>query len=271
MHTETTTMSKTPATESDSVRQRLRDVGLYGLVVQDHVVLSEPWVERVIDIEDRERKRRSLERRLANARIGPFKPVADFDRAWPKRIDRPLIEELFSLAFVEDATNVVLVGPNGVGKTMLVKNLFHHGVLNGLTAPFTTASDRLHELAAQNSDASLARRLRRFSGPQLLAIDEVGYLDYNNRYADLLFEVVTRRSLELPVLITTNKPFSQWTDVFSCADCVVILVDRLIHRCESVQLDGGSYRREAKEQAARRSKARSRRSAKSRASRGSSS
>ena len=269
MHTAATTMNKTPTNESGSVRQRLRAVGLYGLAVQDAALLAEPWVERVIDIEDRERKRRSLERRLANARIGPFKPFADFDFNWPKRIDRPLIEELFSLAFVEDATNVVLVGPNGVGKSMLIKNLLHHAVLNGFTARFTTASDMLHELAAQDSDASLARRLRRFTGPQLLAIDEVGYLNYDNRYADLLFEVVTRRYLSLPVLITTNKPFSEWADVFSSAACVVTLVDRLIHRSEIVHLDGESYRlREAKEQAARRSKARSRRSAKSRASRG---
>ena len=267
MHTETTTMSKTPTTESDSVRQRLRDVALYGLAAQDDALLAEPWVERVIDIEDRERKRRSLERRLANARIGAFKPIADFDWAWPKRTDRPLIEELFSLAFVDDATNVVLVGPNGVGKTMLVKNLLHHAVLNGFTARFTTASDMLHELAAQDSDASLARRLRRFTGPQLLAIDEVGYLNYDNRYADLLFEVVTRRYLTVPILLTTNKPFSEWGDVFSSAACVVTLVDRLIHRSEIVQLDGESYRlREAKEQAAKRSKARSRRTAKSRAS-----
>ena len=215
-------MNKTPTTESDSVRQRLRDVALYGLAAQDDALLAEPWVERVIDIEDRERKRRSLERRLANARIGAFKPIADFDWAWPKRTDRPLIEELFSLAFVHDATNVVLVGPNGVGKTMLVKNLLHHAVLNGFTARFTTASDMLHELAAQDSDASLARRLRRFTGPQLLAIDEVGYLNYDNRYADLLFEVVTRRYLTVPILITTNKPFSEWGDVFSSAACVVI-------------------------------------------------
>ena len=104
-------MNKTPTTEPDSVRERLRAVALYGLAVQDDAVLGEPWVERVIDIEDRERKRRSLERRLANARIGAFKPVADFDWTWPKRIDRPLIEELLSLAFVGDATNIILVGP----------------------------------------------------------------------------------------------------------------------------------------------------------------
>ena len=251
----TTTTNKTTATESDSVRQRLRDVALYGLAAQDHALLTEPWVERVIDIEDRERKRRSLERRLTNARIGAFKPIADFDWTWPKRIDQLLIEELFSLAFVHDATNIVLVGPNGVGKTMLIKNPPPSRRPHGFTARFTTASDMLHELAAQDSDASLARRLRRFTGPQLLAIDEVGYLNYDNRYADLLFEVVTRRYLTVPILLTTNKPFSEWAEVFSSAACVVTLVDRLIHRSEIVQLDGESYRlREAKEQAAKRSK-----------------
>ena len=91
--------------------------------------------------------------------------------------------------------------------------------------------------------------------------DEVGYLNYDNRYADLLFEVVTRRYLTHPVL-TANKPFSEWNDVFSSAACVVTLVDRLIHRSEIVQLDGESYRlREAKKRAAQRSKARSRRNA----------
>ena len=113
---------------------------------------------------------------------------------------------------------------------MLVKNLLHHAVLNGFTARFTTASDMLHELAAQDSDASLARRLRRFTGPQLLAIDEVGYLNYDNRYADLLFEVVTRRYLTSPVLITTNKPFSEWGDVFSSAACVVTKRARVSER-----------------------------------------
>ena len=164
----------------DDPRLRTLSVRPHDLAVQDNAVLGEPWVERVIDIEDRERKRRSLVRRLTNARMSAFKPIADFDWAWPNRIDRPLIEELFSLAFVRDATNVIFVGPNGIGKMMLAKNLVHHAVLNGFTARFTMASDMLHQLAAQDSDASLVRRLRRFTSPQLLAIDEVGYLNYDN-------------------------------------------------------------------------------------------
>ncbi len=250
----------TTTTDIPALQQHLRALALYGLAVQDHELLNQPWVQTVIDIEERERQRRSLVRRIGNARIGAFKPIADFDWHWPKAVERPLIEELFSLNFIEEAANVVLLGPNGIGKTMLAKNLVHHAVMNGHTARFTMASDMLHELAAQDSGASLARRLRRFTQPHLLAIDEVGYLNYDNRYADLLFEVVTRRYLQRPIIITTNKAFSQWNEVFSSAGCVVTLVDRLIHRSELISIDADSYRlKEAKERTAMRKKARAKR------------
>ena len=253
-------MTTTTTIDLPALQKHLRELALYGLAVQDAQLLSQPWVQTVIDIEQRERKRRSLVRRIGNARIGAFKPIADFDWAWPKTIERHLIDELFSLNFIEEAANIVLLGPNGVGKTMLAKNLVHHAVMNGYTARFTMASDMLHELAAQDSDASLARRLRRFTSPQLLAIDEVGYLNYDNRYADLLFEVVTRRYLQRPIIITTNKPFAQWNEVFSSAGCVVTLVDRLIHRSELISIEADSYRlKEAKERTASRKKARAKR------------
>ena len=206
-------MNTTTKPDTDALRQRLRALGLYGLAGEDNELLGQPWVAHLIDIEERERHRRSLKRRLANARLGTFKPLADFDWNWPRQIERRTVEELFSLEFINEAANVVLLGPNGVGKTLIAKNLIHHAVVNGYTARFTMASDMLHELAAQDSDASLARRLRRFTNPALLCIDEVGYLNYDNRYADLLFEVVTRRYLNRPIILTTNKPFAEWAEV----------------------------------------------------------
>ena len=241
----------------EATRSRLRRLGFYGLLAQAETLINEPWFERVLDIEDAERARRSLKRRLDDARLGAFKSIAEFDWAWPAKCDRSLVEELFSLAFIGEAANVVLIGSNGLGKTMLLKNLAHQALLHGHTARFTLASDMLHDLAAQDSSIALARRLRRYTTPTILAIDEVGYLSYDARYADLLFEVVTRRYQSRPILLTTNKVFGEWNQVFPNAACVVTLIDRLVHRAEIVAIEGESYRlKEAKERAERKAKSR---------------
>ena len=243
----------------ETLRQRLRQLGLYGLLAQAETLMLEPWFVRVIEIEEAERTCRSLKRRLDDARLGTFKPVADFDWAWPTKCDRSLIEELFSLAFIEESANVVFIGTNGLGKTMLLKNLAYHAVLHGHTARFMRASDMLHDLAAQDSTTTLKRRLHRYTAPTILLCDEVGYLSYDARYADLLFEVVTRRyqSPGHPILLTTNKAFGEWNQVFPNATCVGTLVDRLVHRSEIVALEGESYRfKEAVERTERKAKAR---------------
>ena len=109
----------------------------------------------------------------------------------------------------------------------------------------------LHDLAAQDSSTQLARRLRRYTSRAVLCIDEVGYLSYDSRYADLLFEVITRRYQQRATVLTTNKPFGEWNQVFPNAACVVTLVDRLVHRSEILTIDGDSYRfKEAQEAAA---------------------
>jgi DNA replication protein DnaC len=155
---------------------------------------------------------------------------------------------------------VVLVGPNGIGKTMISQNLGHQGILRGYTVKFTTASAMLNDLASQDGAKGLQLAIRRYCRPQILVLDEVGYLSYDNRHADLLFEIVTRRYGQKPIVVTTNKAFGEWNEVFPNAACVVTLVDRLVHASEVVKIDGESYRRkEAKERAEQ--KARSRRQA----------
>ena len=148
--------------------------------------------------------------------------------------------------------NVVLVGPNGVGKSMLVKNVAHQALINGKTVRFTTAGELLGDLAALDSDMALRRRLRHYAAPDVLVIDEIGYLSYSNRHADLLFELVRRRYENKSTLVTTNKTFAEWSEVFPNAACVVSLVDRLIHHSEIISIEGESYRlKEAKERAER--------------------
>jgi len=243
----------------EELKQRLRHLGLYGLFAHAEDLINEPWIARLLEIEESERLRRSLKRRLDYARLGAFKPMADFDYSWPKELDRSLLDELFTLGFLEQAANIVIVGPNGLGKSMVAKNLLHQAVLRGYTARFIAASDMLHDLAAQDSSTQLARRLRRYTTPAILCCDEVGYLAYDTRYADLLFEVVTRRyQLRRPVILTTNRIFSEWNQVFPNATSVVALIDRLVHRSEILSIDGESYRlKEAKERAAKRAAARS--------------
>jgi len=253
----------TPKNDTDALRDRVQRLGFFGLLASWNEIAREPWLQQLVTIEERERKRRSLERRLRAARIGAFKAMADFDWTWPSRVDREAIDELLSLKLVDEGVNAVLIGPNGVGKTMILRNIAHEATLRGHTVRFTSASDMLSDLAAQESSAALARRLRRYVQPRLLCIDEVGYLSYDSRYADLLFEVVTRRyDGPRSIVLSTNKPFAEWAEIFPHAACTVTLIDRLVHRAEIIDIEGASYRlKEAKERSAAKAAARTKRRA----------
>ena len=243
--------------DNDTLQARLRALKLYGLLERFDEIHDAPWLPSVVEWEEESRRRRSLERRLKRARLGSFKPMSDFDWAWPKKIDRAQVEDLFRLDWVETATNVVFVGANGVGKTMIVHNLAHQAILAGHTVKILTASEMLNSLAEIDSSSGLIRRLRALVRPRVLVIDELGYLSYDNRHADLLYEVVSRRYEHKPILVTTNKPFREWSSVFDSATSVRTIVDRMVHRCEVVNIDADSYRlKEHKEDAAKRKKSR---------------
>ena len=239
------------------LRAQAVELRLHGLLAHWDELMGQPQTEQRVrqwlGWESAERAHRSLERRLREAHIGRFKPLADFDWSWPKECDRQAIEELMSLQFMTDASSVVLFGPNGVGKSMVAANIGHQAVLQGHTALFTTAGQMLSELAALDSDSALRRRLQHYAAPDLLLIDEVGYLSYSNRHADMLFELVSRRYLHKSTVVTTNRRFADWGEVFPNAACVVSLVDRLMHRAEVVRIEGDSYRqKEAHERATQR-------------------
>lgn len=254
--------SPLPPAPADLLRERATRLKLFGLLAHWDEHAGAPWLATVVDHEESERAKRSLERRVRDAHLGRFKSIADFDWTWPKEIDRELVDELLTLDFMKSSGNVVLVGPSGIGKSMIAQNLVHQAVLRGHCARFVTASELLNDLVAQESGATLERRLRRYCHPTLLAIDEVGYLSYDNRHADLLFQVVSRRTEQKSTVITTNRVFREWGSVFPNASCVVALVDRLVQRAEIVEIDGESYRlKEAKEREAKRAAERSARSA----------
>jgi DNA replication protein DnaC len=236
---------------------RAKALKLHGLLAHWEAVAAADWLAPLIAWEEDERARRGLERRLGNAHLGRFKPLADFDWQWPTQCDRPAIDDLMGLRFLAETANVVLVGPNGVGKSMIARNIAHQALLAGHTVLFTSAGHMLNELAGADGDNALRHRLTVYARPRLLVVDEVGYLSYSNRYADLLFEIVSRRYEAKSTLITTNRPFAEWGEVFPNAACVVSLVDRLVHHAEIVAIQGESYRlKEAKARAEQRQQTR---------------
>jgi DNA replication protein DnaC len=244
-------------TMNDALQLRAKALKLHGLVSHWDEIKNQPWLISLINWEEAERSQRSLERRLSSARLGRYKALSEFDWDWPKQCDRDAIEEWGRLTFMKENINPILCGPNGVGKSTIARNIGHQAVMEGYTVLFTTAGMMLNDLAAIDGDNALRRRLQHYAKPQLLIIDEVGYLSYSNRHADLLFEIIARRYEEKSTLITTNKPFSEWGELFPNASCVVSLIDRLVHHSEIVNIEAASFRlKEAKEKNAQRQKAR---------------
>jgi DNA replication protein DnaC len=190
-----------------------------------------------------ERERRSLERRLRAAKLGRFKPIDEFDWNWPQKIDRAVLDRALSGELVRERENLLLVAAQGLGKTLLARNIAHAAVLQGHSALFIEASRMLLDLGAQDSARALERRLRHYAKPALLCIDEVGYLSYDARAADLLFEVVSRRYEQKSLVITTNLAFKDWPTIFPNASCVTALIDRLTHHADICLIEGHSYRR----------------------------
>lgn len=228
--------------KNDALFTRAKNLRLHGVLEHWSELADAPWLPSLLDWEEHARTQRSLERRLNDARIGRFKALADFDWKWPKQCDRAAIEALMTLEFMAQSVNVILRGNNGVGKSMLAKNVAYQALVQGFTVRFTTAGEMLGELAAMDSDAALRRRLRHYVHPDLLVIDEIGYLSYSNRHADLLFELINRRYESKSTIVTTNKAFADWGEVFPNAACVVSLVDRLVHHSEVIGIEGESYR-----------------------------
>jgi DNA replication protein DnaC len=250
-------------TPSNSLSAQLQQIGLSALPAQLDDFLAHAakarWsahqiLEQVVQAEIAERSRRSLERRLRLSGIKSFKPMADFEWSWPTKIERDVIERALTLDFLPEARNLVLVGRNGLGKTMIAQNICHAAVLGGYSVLFRSAAALLEELHRQSPEGRRSK-LRTYANVGLLCVDEVGYLSFDDKAADLLYEVVNRRYERKPVILTTNRSFKEWNEVFPNATCIVTLLDRLLHHADVTVIEGDSYRvRESEQETARRRK-----------------
>jgi DNA replication protein DnaC len=255
------TLKTTPTTPSNSLPDQLQQIGLRALPAQLDDFLARAakarWsphqiLEQLAQEEIAERSRRSLERRLRLSGIKRFKPMADFEWSWPAKIERDVIERALTLDFLAENRNLILVGRNGLGKTMIAQNICHAAVLAGNSVLFRSAAALLEELHRQSPEGRRSK-LRTYANVGLLCVDEVGYLSFDDKAADLLYEVVNRRYERKPVILTTNRPFKEWNEVFPNATCIVTLLDRLLHHADVTVVEGNSYRvRESEQEASAR-------------------
>jgi DNA replication protein DnaC len=194
----------------------------------------------------REQLRMTLEERARTAvrrsAIFPLTTMETYDFAYPKTIDRDLVTKAATLAFVEDKANVVFLGPSGVGKTHLANAIGHLACLRGKRVRFILAADLVNDLVAAAARTTLHKRLALWSAPELLLIDELGYLSFDARGADLLYQVFNRRYQRSSTIVTTNLPFKDWGKLFHNSAAASAIADRLVHKGLLVQITGKSRR-----------------------------
>lgn len=189
------------------------------------------------------KKDRTIQRRIRMARFPVVKTLDQFNWSWPKKINKPQIQNLFRLKFIENQTNVVFIGGVGLGKTHLASALGYQACLKGHTVSFTSAIDSINHLISSQKKGLLKQELRKYLKPDLLIMDELGYLPIDNKGADLLFQIISQRYEQGSIIITTNRVFKEWPKIFNNDSTLTsALLDRLLHHVEATLIEGDSYR-----------------------------
>ncbi|RPJ82504.1 MAG: ATP-binding protein [Deltaproteobacteria bacterium] len=201
------------------------------------------YLSELIQAQTHERRDRAIERRIAQARIPQIKTLEQFKWSWPKKINQQQIQNLFRLKFVEDKSNVVLLGGVGLGKTHIASAIGYEACLKGYSVLFSTAVNTINTLTAAQSTGRLKQELDKCLKPDLLIMDELGYLPIDKTGADLLFQVISHRYEQGSLIITTNRAFKEWPEIFNNDSTLTsALLDRLLHHTETVVIEGRSFR-----------------------------
>ena len=189
------------------------------------------------------RRDRSIERRIRKARFPLIKTLDQFDWSWPKKINRLQVQNLFRLNFVKDKSNVIFLGGVGLGKSHLASALGYAACLKNHTVLFATAIDLINTLAAAQAQGRMKQEVKKYTRPDLLILDELGFLPIDKTGADLLFQVISLRYEQGALVITSNKAFKDWPEIFNNdATLTSAILDRLLHHAETVLIEGDSYR-----------------------------
>jgi len=201
------------------------------------------YLARLIQAEADARHDRLIQRRIKMARFPSIKTMERFDWSWPTKINRPAIQNLFRLGFMEDKANIIILGGVGLGKSHIATALGYSACLKKNSVLFTTTIDVINTLSAAQAAQKLKAELKRYVSPELLILDELGYLPIDKRGADLLFQIVSQRYEQKSTIITTNRAFKKWPEVFNNDSTLTsAMLDRLLHHAETILIEGKSYR-----------------------------
>lgn len=205
---------------------------------KDHV----QYLLRLCELELIERERRMIERRIKAAKFPATKSLDSFDFKAIPSLNKPLTMELARCEFVDRRENVIALGPSGTGKTHVSVGLGLAACQRGLKVLFTTASALVHELIEATDERRLQRLQKTLASQDLLIIDELGFVPLSKTGAELLFEVISQRYERGSIIITSNLPFDEWTEVFGSERLTGAILDRLTHHVHILEMNGESFR-----------------------------
>jgi len=208
------------------------------------------YLSELVEQESNLRRDRTIQRRIRMARFPVIKTMDQFDWSWPKEVNKEQIQNLFRLKFIEEKSNIVFIGPVGVGKTHIATALGYQACLKNNTVLFTSAIDAVNNLIAAQHAGQLKQELKKYLKPSVLLMDELGYLPIDKTGADLVFQIISERYERGSIVITTNRVFKDWPQIFNNDSTLTsALLDRLLHHTEAIVIEGNSYRmRKIKEQ-----------------------
>ena len=244
--------SKNPPKTPDELHQQLAYLKLQ--FMQDHCeelatqAATHQWshvdfLRRLVEGEAAQHQDRARLRRIQQARFPVLKTCEQFDFTWPTKINRLQVQNLFRLKFIEDKANAIIIGGVGLGKSHLAIALGYAAATAGFRVRFATAIDIVNTLSAAHNAGRLVQELKKYTRPDLLIADELGYLPIDKHGADLLFQVISQRYECGSIVLTTNKVFKHWPSIFNNdATLTSALLDRILHHAETVVIEGKSYR-----------------------------
>ena len=200
------------------------------------------YLMRLCELELIERERRMIERRIKAAKFPATKSLDSFDFKVIPSLNKALTMELARCEFVDKRENVIALGPSGTGKTHAALGLGLAACQKGLKVRFTTAAALVHELIEARDERRLQRLQKQLASQELLIIDELGFVPLSKTGAELLFEVISQRYERGSIIVTSNLPFDEWTEVFGSERLTGAILDRLTHHVHILEMNGESYR-----------------------------